>query len=82
MSTNKKLYNKYISKLEESLIADNFEWIDYVLEYIYWIWLSDEDLIEIGDILQEATLYSEFKEDEYKSEALNEIWKYIEKINI
>jgi hypothetical protein len=40
---------------------------------MYTIQLSDEERIEIDDILQEATLYTEFKENEYKDEALIQI---------
>ncbi len=69
----KKLYNDYISKLEKELIEENIEWINFILEYMYTIQLSDEERIEIDDILQEATLYTEFKENEYKDEALIQI---------
>ena len=69
----KKLYNDYISKLEKELIEENIEWINFILEYMYTIQLSDEERIEIDDILQEATLYAEFKENEYKDEALIQI---------
>jgi CRISPR/Cas system-associated exonuclease Cas4 (RecB family) len=61
MQPNKKqLYKDYLSKLEEALISDNKEAIDYILEYVYTVNLTEEELIEIDDILQEATLYSEF----------------------
>ncbi len=68
---NKKdLYKNYISKLEEALNLENFDNIDYILEFIFSIWLEQEDLEKIDDILNEATLYAEFKENEYKDEAL------------
>ena len=38
----KKLYNDYISKLEKELIEENIEWINFILEYMYTIQLSDE----------------------------------------
>ena len=78
----KKLYNDYLSKLEEALISDNKEAIDYILEYVYTVNLTEEELIEIDDILQEATLYSEFWEDEYKDEALLQISEFKEEIGI
>jgi len=31
----KKLYTDYLAKLEEALLSDNFETIDYILEYMY-----------------------------------------------
>ena len=78
----KKLYIEYISKLEKELIAENIEWINFILEYMYTIQLTEEERIEIDDILQEATLYVEFKDDEYKDEALLQINELKEEINI
>jgi len=77
----KKLYSEYISKLEDTLNNDNFEWINYILEYIYTVWLSKNEIIEIDDILQEATLYSELNEKKYKDEALLKIEEFKEEIN-
>ena len=65
-----ELYENYISKLEEALKQDNKENIDFILESIYTLGLSDEDLNQMDNILQEATLYIEFNENEYKDEAL------------
>jgi len=78
----KKLYSEYISKLEDTLNNDNFEWINYILEYIYTVWLSKNEIIEIDDILQEVTLYFELKEDEYKDAALVQIKEFKEEISI
>lgn len=78
----KKLYDDYLSKLEEALVNDNKEAIDYILEYVYTVNLSDEELMEIDDILQEATLYLEFSEDDYKDEALLQISEFKEEIGI
>jgi len=73
----KELYKNYISKLEEALLSENFDNIDYILEFIFSIWLKQEDLEKIENILNEATLYAELKENEYKDEALKliEIFK-------
>jgi hypothetical protein len=83
MQPNKKqLYTNYLSKLEEALNSNNKEGIDYILEYVYTINLTEEELIEIDDILQEATLYTEFWEDEYKDEALLQISEFKEEIDL
>ncbi len=66
----KELYINYISKLEEALLSEKFDNIDYILEFIFSIWLQQEDLEKIENILNEATLYAELKENEYKDEAL------------
>ena len=72
----KKLYTDYLAKLEEALLSDNFETIDYILEYMYSSWKSEEILEELDDILHETTLYSELKEQEYKEQALELISEY------
>lgn len=65
-----ELYVNYISKLEDALVWENFENLDFILESIYTIGLPENELEKIDDILQESTLYSEFREDDYKITAL------------
>lgn len=72
----KELYENYLSKLESALITNKNEDINYILEYLYTSWLPEKDINEIDDILQEATLYSELWEIEYKEEALKMIEKF------
>lgn len=72
----KEIYDNYVSKLEIALNEDNFENIDYILEYLYTSWIPENILDEIDDILQESTLYSELKENEYKEEALKLIEEF------
>lgn len=71
LGVNKKeIYDNFLSKLETALNEDNFENIDYILEFLYTSWIDEDILNEIDDILQEATLYAELKEEDYKNEAL------------
>lgn len=72
----KELYDNYLSKLEEALTQDNKENIDYIVETIYTMWLPEQDIEQIDDIMQEATLYLEFGEAEYKDEALKLISEF------
>ena len=65
------LYINYILPLEGALKNENFEKIDFILETIYTMWMDDKTITKIDDILQEATLFSEFREEDYKIEALN-----------
>ena len=65
------LYINYILPLEDALKNENFEKIDFILETIYTMWMDDKTITKINDILQEATLFSEFREEDYKIEALN-----------
>lgn len=67
----KEIYENFLLKIKEVLENDNFEWIDYILEYMYSAWIPDDIMEEIDDILNEATLYSELKQQEYKQEALD-----------
>lgn len=72
----KEIYTNYLSKLKEALQKDDFDTLDYILEYMYTSGISDEIIDEIDDILQEVTLYVEFKEPDYKSTALEFIKEY------
>lgn len=65
-----ELYNNFLLKIKENLEKDNFESLDYILEFIYTSWLSQKDIAEMDEILNEATLYLELKDGEYKEKAL------------
>lgn len=73
---NKEIYENYLKKIKEVLEKDDFESLDYILEYMYTSGIPDETLDEIDDILQEITLYIELKEKEYKQTALEFISEY------
>ncbi|QFR39091.1 hypothetical protein A9Q91_02550 [Candidatus Gracilibacteria bacterium 28_42_T64] len=66
----KKLYDDCISKLKEALEKDDFKSLDYILEYMYSPNLTQAEIEEVSDIADEATLYSELKDQDYKDEAL------------
>jgi hypothetical protein len=66
----KQIYDNYIVKIKEVLEKDDFDGMDYILEYMYQAGIPDDVMEEMDDILQEMTLYIEFKEAEYKEEAL------------
>lgn len=76
----KEIYNNYLIKIKEVVENDNFEWIDYILEYLYSAWVPDSIMEELEDVLHEMTLYSEFKEIQYKQEVLDIIKEYEENI--
>lgn len=63
----------YIKKLKNSLEENNFDMIDYLLEYAISWDLNEEEREEIDDLINEATLYLELRDDEYKDEALKMI---------
>ncbi len=60
-----------IKNMKIYLEEDNFESIDELLQEIFSSELQKEQEEAIWDLLQEVTLYSELREDEYKNEALN-----------
>jgi len=66
-----ELYTNYLSKLEEALVQENMDNIDYIVETLYTSGLSETDMDKIDDILNEATLFLEFKDEEYKETALD-----------
>ncbi len=76
----KEIYTNYLVKIKEVVENDNFEWIDYILEYLYSAWVPDSIMEELEDVLHEMTLYSEFKEIQYKQEVLDIIKEYEENI--
>lgn len=65
-----ELYTNFISKVEEFLKLEDFENLDFILQSVYSMGFDDNTISLIDDILQEATLFLEFKEEEYKEEAL------------
>ena len=65
-----------LEKLQEALASDNFDTIDYIVEYLQSPNITDDERDTIQDIIDEATLYIELKEEEYKGEALKLIWEY------
>jgi len=60
-----------IKNLADYLENDNFEAMDELLEEIYSQEMSEEQEEKLSDLLDEVTLYSELRENEYKEEALN-----------
>lgn len=73
---NNEIKLNYLDKIKETLESDNFDWIDYILEYLYGSWIWEDVLEKLDDILQELTLYLEFKEEEYKQNTLKMIKEF------
>ena len=65
-----------IKKLKDYLENDNFEELDKLFIEVYSVEIPEEQEEKISDILDEATLYLEFKESEYKDEALKLISEF------
>lgn len=61
---------QYLEKLKKSIETDDFLRLDEVLELAILWELTEEEINELDEILNEATLYAEFKELEYKEKSL------------
>ena len=70
------IYKNYLSKLEEALKWDNFDNLDNILEFLNVPNIEENVYEDISDIIDEATLYLELKETDYKDQALLLIWEY------
>ncbi|MCP4523185.1 MAG: hypothetical protein GY828_03120 [Candidatus Gracilibacteria bacterium] len=70
------IYKNYLSKIEEALTQENFDNLDYILEFLNIPNIEEEVYNEISDIIDEVTLFVEFKESDYKNTALNMIVEY------
>ncbi len=73
--TNNNLKD-YVRTLKDTLEKNDFLALDSVLEFIVSWNLTGKEIEKIDDILSEATLYMELKEDEYKNEALRLISEF------
>ncbi len=72
-------FMKHIFETFKELVqADKYTEIDTLLEKVHTSWEYTEDQInKHEEILKEITLFSEFKEEQYKIEALYMIEKVI-----
>ena len=62
-----------LKKLKQYLLEDDFDWLDRLFIEIYSAEIPEEQEEKLSDILDEATLYLEFKEEDYKNTALEMI---------
>ncbi len=59
-----------VKNLKNFLESDDFIQLDELLHEVYSTEMSTEQIDKLSDILDEATLYIELKEQEYKNTAL------------
>lgn len=65
-----------LKNVKDYLENDNFEELDQLFLEVYWSEIPEEHEEKLSDILDEATLYLEFKEQEYKDMALKLISEF------
>ena len=63
-------YENFLDALKEALIAKDTLRLDDALQTIHGGWLSQNELDDLEEIISEATLYLELKEEEYREMAL------------
>ena len=63
-------YDTFLDELKNALIAKNTEQLDSVLQSMHGWWLNEDELDDLEEIISEATLYLELKEEEYREMAL------------
>ena len=71
------MIKKYLLKIRIFLENDDFESLNDLLQMIYSRNIPDEQMLKIDEVLTEATLYTEFKDEEYKQRALELIAQII-----
>jgi len=62
-----------LKKLKQYLLEDDFDWLDRLFIEIYSAEIPEEQEEKLSDILDEATLYLELREVDYKNVALEMI---------
>ena len=63
-------YDEFLDELRESLEQADATRVDEVLQTLHSWWLSEREVATLDEIIAEATLYLELKEEEYREMAL------------
>ena len=68
--TNENSYENFLDGLKEALIEKDTTKLDNVLQTMHGGWLEQDELDDLEEIISEATLYLELKDEEYREMAL------------
>ena len=71
----KNSYDTFLNNLQLSLQQKDFEKLDEALQLLHSGWLTQKEIDSLDEIISEATLYLELKEEEYREMALVLIWE-------
>jgi len=63
-------YENFLDELKDALKSRDPHKVDEVLQTIHSGWLDQDELDDLEEIISEATLYLELKEEEYREMAL------------
>ena len=68
--TQENSYENFLDDLKDALKSRDPHKVDEVLQTIHSGWLDQDELDDLEEIISEATLYLELKEEEYREMAL------------
>ncbi len=68
--TPESSYENFLDGLKEALIEKDTAKLDDVLQTMHGGWLKQDELDDLEEIISEATLYLELKDEEYREMAL------------
>lgn len=68
--TNENSYENFLDALKEALIQKDTAKLDDTLQTMHGGWLEQDELDDLEEIISEATLYLELKDEEYREMAL------------
>jgi len=68
--TQENSYENFLDELKDALKSRDPHKVDEVLQTIHSGWLDQDELDDLEEIISEATLYLELKEEEYREMAL------------
>ena len=63
-------YDQFLDELKLALTEKDLTKLDEALQTIHGGWLSEREVDSLEEIISEATLYLELKEEEYREMAL------------
>ena len=63
-------YENFLDELKDALKSRDPHKVDEVLQTIHSGWFDQDELDDLEEIISEATLYLELKEEEYREMAL------------
>lgn len=68
--TTESSYENFLDALKQALIEKDTAKLDDVLQTMHGGWLEQDELDDLEEIISEATLYLELKDEEYREMAL------------
>ncbi len=68
--TQENYYENFLDDLKDALLRKDTAKLDDTLQSMHGGWLDQDELDDLEEIISEATLYLELKDEEYREMAL------------